>query len=152
MKDPYSLQRFIDAQAEVWPQVVQELQAGRKRSHWMWFIFPQLPDLGRSDTARHFAIRSLEEARAYLRQPVLGPRLVECAQLVIGIRKLRPECSAFDIFGTPDDLKFHSSMTLFAEADPKQPEFAAALALYFDAQADPATLARLSADAADPAP
>lgn len=145
MDDPYSLQRFVDAQEAVFPGVVEELRAGAKRSHWMWFIFPQVAGLGRSDTARRYAIRSLDEARAYLRHPILGPRLLECARLVLDARKARQQCSAHDIFGAPDDLKLHSSMTLFAEAGPEQPEFAAVLALYFDGLPDRATLAILVA-------
>lgn len=144
MNDPYILQRFVDAQADVWAQVTQELQAGKKRSHWMWFIFPQIAGLGRSDMARHFAIRSIDEAKAYLRHPVLGPRLAECTRFVLEVHKSQPELSAFDIFGTPDDLKFHSSMTLFSQADSSQPEFAAALTLYFDGVPDRATLSKLA--------
>lgn len=143
MKDPYSLQRFVDAQEPVFMQAAEELRAGAKRSHWMWFVFPQIAGLGRSETARHYAIGSLDEARAYLRHPILGPRLVECARLALDVHKHRPGRSAHDIFGDPDDLKFHSSMTLFAEAGPEQPEFAAALALYFDGRPDRATLALL---------
>ncbi|MBP0599991.1 DUF1810 domain-containing protein [Herbaspirillum sp. LeCh32-8] len=140
MNDPYSLQRFVGAQAPLFDDVVDELRAGAKRSHWMWFIFPQIAGLGHSDTARHFALRSLGEAQAYLRHPVLGPRLIECTRLVLEMHKTRPQRTLRELFGTPDDLKFHSSMTLFAEAAPEQPEFPAALALYFDAQPDRATL------------
>jgi uncharacterized protein (DUF1810 family) len=140
MKDPYALQRFIDAQEPVFAQATQELRAGAKRSHWMWFVFPQIAGLGHSETARRYAIRSLSEAQAYLRHPILGPRLIECARLVLDARKHAPERSLADIFGAPDDLKFHSSMTLFAQAGPEQPEFAAALALFFDDRPDRATL------------
>ncbi|MBO9536691.1 DUF1810 domain-containing protein [Herbaspirillum sp.] len=140
MQDPYSLQRFVDAQAPVFEHVIAELLAGEKRSHWMWFIFPQLAGLGRSETARHYAIRSLDEARAYLRHPILGPRLIECTQLVLAVRQKDPQRCAHDIFGDPDDIKFHSSMTLFAQAAPTQPEFADALGQYFAHRHDRATL------------
>ncbi|MCA1324078.1 DUF1810 domain-containing protein [Herbaspirillum sp. alder98] len=144
MQDPYSLNRFVEAQAPLFEQVVAELRGGAKRSHWMWFIFPQLAGLGRSDTARHFAIRSMAEAQAYLRHPVLGVRLVECTQLVMAAHKADPTRTATDIFGSPDDLKFHSSMTLFAMTDPAQPEFGAALALFFESRADAATTSLLA--------
>ncbi|KAF1047138.1 MAG: hypothetical protein GAK35_00789 [Herbaspirillum frisingense] len=140
MNDPYSLQRFVDAQEPVFEQVVAELRAGAKRSHWMWFVFPQLAGLGRSETARHYALRSLAEAQAYLRHPVLGSRLIECTRLVLEVHKTQPQRTAQAIFGDPDDMKFHSSMTLFAEAGPQQPEFAAALTLYFGGEPDRATL------------
>jgi len=140
LQDPYALNRFVDAQAPLFAQVVDELRSGAKRSHWMWFIFAQLAGLGHSETARHFAIRSLAEAQAYLRHPVLGVRLVECTQLVMAAHKADPTRSAHDIFGSPDDLKFHSSMTLFATADPALPEFGAALALFFEGRPDAATL------------
>ncbi|EJN01263.1 DUF1810 domain-containing protein [Herbaspirillum sp. YR522] len=143
MQDPYSLNRFVQAQAPVFDQVVAELRAGAKRSHWMWFIFPQLAGLGHSDMAMRFAIRSMAEAQAYLRHPVLGMRLVECTQLAMAAHKADPTRSANDIFGSPDDLKFRSSMTLFAMADPAQPEFGAALALFFDGRADAATVSLL---------
>ena len=106
------LNRFLTAQAPVYDQVVRELSAGTKRSHWMWFIFPQIAGLGLSATSRHFAIASLDEARAYLRHPILGPRLLECTDLVNRIE----DRSAHQIFGTPDDTKFRSCMTLFARA------------------------------------
>jgi len=143
MQDPYCLNRFVEAQAPLFEQVTAELREGTKHSHWMWFIFPQLKGLGRSDTARHFAIRSMAEAQAYLRHPVLGVRLVECTQLVMAAHKADPTRSAHDIFGSPDDVKFHSSMTLFAMADPALPEFGAALALFFKGRADMATVSLL---------
>ena len=126
MQDPYNLQRFVDAQKPVYEQVLSELRQGEKRSHWMWFIFPQLEGLGHSAMSRKFSIKSLDEARAYLQHPVLGPRLIECAALVnaIGGRTLD------DIFGYPDDLKFRSCMELFAQADPSHPGFAEALEKY----------------------
>jgi uncharacterized protein (DUF1810 family) len=110
--DPYDLQRFVAAQAAVYPEVLAELGAGEKRSHWMWFIFPQLAGLGRSATARRYALSSLAEARAYLAHPLLGARLRECTQLVNEVTGR----SAAQIFGFPDELKFHSCMTLFAHA------------------------------------
>ncbi len=136
--DPYDLRRFVDAQAPVYERVVEELTRGRKESHWMWFIFPQIAGLGYSFMAQKYAIGSLEEARAYLAHPVLGARLRECTALVIRI-----EGKAIgDILGYPDDLKFRSSMTLFARAAaPDEPEFAEALAKYFAGEADAATLA-----------
>ena len=110
MPDPFNLDRFVQAQDPVLAQVRAELWAGHKRTHWMWFVFPQLAGLGRSDTARYYALASLEEARAYLAHPLLGPRLIECTNLVNAVEGR----SAHQIFGSPDDLKFHSSMTLFA--------------------------------------
>jgi uncharacterized protein (DUF1810 family) len=107
--DPHDLGRFIQAQAGVYDTALAELRSGRKRSHWMWFVFPQIEGLGSSTTARRYAIRSLEEARAYLAHPLLGPRLLECTQAVNALQGL----SAHRIFGSPDDLKFASSMTLF---------------------------------------
>ena len=140
MDDRFQLQRFVDAQQPVYAAVLNELRAGRKRSHWMWFIFPQVSGLGHSVTSEAFAVRSLAEAAAYLAHPTLGPRLRECCALVAGIEGR----SIDEIFGHPDDLKFHSSMTLFARAAPGDPIFAACLQKYFSGQADPGTLARLS--------
>ena len=122
-------------------QVRSELQAGCKLSHWMWYIFPQLAGLGRSSTAQHYALASLDDARNYLAHPILGPRLIECAALVNGVEG-RP---AHEIFGYPDDLKFHSSMTLFALAQPDDPTFAYAIDKYFDGMLDQLTTERLSA-------
>ena len=110
--DPFNLERFVTAQASVFPAVLDELKAGRKRSHWMWFTFPQLRGLGRSPTAEFYGISSLEEARAYLAHPVLGPRLILCTETVLAVEGQ----SLHAIFGSPDDLKFCSSMTLFALA------------------------------------
>jgi uncharacterized protein (DUF1810 family) len=110
--DPFDLGRFVQAQDPVFESVEAELHAGRKRSHWMWFVFPQLRDLGRSGTARFYGVTSLEEAKAYLAHPVLGPRLTVCTNLVLAVKN----ASLTQIFGTPDDLKFCSSMTLFALA------------------------------------
>jgi uncharacterized protein (DUF1810 family) len=139
MTDPLNLDRFVKAQDPVLTQVHAELQAGRKRSHWMWFVFPQLAGLGRSDTARHYALASLDEARAYLAHPLLGPRLIECTALVNAVDGR----SAHQIFGDPDDLKFHSSMTLFALARPDEHAFADALRKYFDGMLDRSTTEKL---------
>jgi len=138
MDDPHDLKRFVRAQDAVYGQVLAELTAGRKQSHWMWFVFPQLAGLGHSATARSFALGTLEEARAYLAHPVLGVRLRECTQRVNELEGL----SAGEIFGYPDELKFRSSMTLFARADapggPRSP-FREALAKYFAGEEDPLT-------------
>jgi uncharacterized protein (DUF1810 family) len=140
MGDPYNLRRFLDAQQPVYETVRGELKDGRKRSHWIWFIFPQIEGLGQSDMARKYAISSREEAAAYLDHPVLGQRLRECGTLVAAIAGRSIE----DIFGYPDHLKFHSSMSLFAEAAPHDPVFRACLQKYFNGKLDPNTLARLS--------
>jgi uncharacterized protein (DUF1810 family) len=137
--DPYDLARFVVAQEPVYAQAAAELAAGRKRSHWMWFVFPQLEGLGASAMAQRYAIRSLAEARAYLDHPLLGARLTECVGLVNNIQTR----SAHEIFGSPDDLKFHSSMTLFAAAAPQEPLFGQALHKYFADRRDPLTLAKL---------
>ena len=137
--DPFRLQRFVDAQQPVYETVLAELRAGRKRSHWMWFIFPQIAGLGRSTTSQRYAIASLDEAVAYLAHPALGPRLRECSALVARIEGR----SITEILGRPDDLKFRSSMTLFARAAPDEPIFAACLRKYFSGEPDPETLARL---------
>ncbi len=138
--DPFDLKRFVDAQAPVYRDVVEELRAGRKRSHSMWFVFPQLRGLGSSPTAVHYGISSLEEARAYLAHDVLGPRLRECTRLVNDIRGR----SAADIFGSPDDLKLRSSMTLFARAAEDNVDFLALLDKYYGGEQDPLTLVRLT--------
>jgi uncharacterized protein (DUF1810 family) len=136
--DPHDLQRFVTAQAPVYDQVRAELRRGRKASHWMWFVFPQIAGLGQSLMARRYAIASLDEACAYLAHPLLGARLRECAALVAAeARPLRAT------LGSPDDLEFHSSMTLFALACSDEPVFAQALDKYFAGAADPATLAAL---------
>src|SRR5438046_2651703 len=113
MDDPYDLERFVAAQnaGHTYDHAVEELGRGRKTSHWMWFVFPQIAGLGMSPMSQRFAIQSLDEARAYLANPVLGPRLVECVRLVLS----QDGKSAHDIFGSPDDMKFHSCLTLFAE-------------------------------------
>jgi uncharacterized protein (DUF1810 family) len=137
--DPYDLARFVAAQAPIYAQATAELAAGRKRSHWMWFVFPQVEGLGASAMAQRYAIRSLAEARAYLDHPLLGTRLKECVTLVNRVEGR----SAHEIFGSPDDLKFHSSMTLFSAAAPQEPLFAEALRKYFAGQRDLLTLANL---------
>jgi uncharacterized protein (DUF1810 family) len=137
--DPYNLQRFVEAQAHVFSQVVAELAEGRKRSHWMWFIFPQIAGLGSSEMARRFAISGKEEASAYLQHASLGPRLRQCTELVNQVSGRTIE----QIFGYPDDLKFRSSMTLFASVAQDEKVFRAALEKYFEGKPDPATLSRL---------
>ncbi|MBA2672548.1 DUF1810 domain-containing protein [Ramlibacter sp.] len=133
--DPFDLQRFVTAQAPVMPAVMAELKAGAKRSHWMWFVFPQLAALGRSGTARHYGIASLDEARAYLAHPVLGARLKDCCRVLLGV----PGRSAHAIFGSPDDLKLRSCLTLFHRADPAESLFAECLARYYGGVPDAAT-------------
>lgn len=135
----HDLQRFVRAQDEVYSVVQAELRAGTKRSHWMWFIFPQIAGLGFSAMAQRYAIASLAEANAYLAHPVLGERLRECTRLVLAVQGR----SINAIFGSPDDLKFHSCMTLFAKAAPDEPLFKDALKKYFDGASHTATLARL---------
>jgi len=137
--DPHNLQRFVDAQSGVFDQVLAELRQGRKRSHWMWFIFPQIAGLGSSEMAQRFAISGREEALAYLNHPVLGPRLRECTALVNKVSGGTVE----DIFGYPDHLKFRSSMSLFARVAPDEEVFRAALEKYFDGKPDAATVARI---------
>ncbi|HEX3471936.1 MAG TPA: DUF1810 domain-containing protein [Silvibacterium sp.] len=136
MTDPYNLQRFVDAQQPIFEEVCAELRQGRKTSHWMWFIFPQLQGLGFSETARMFAISSRVEAEAYLGHPILGPRLRECTRLVTLIEKR----SIAQIFGYPDDLKFRSCMTLFAHATSENEVFLKALKMYFGGEFDQQTL------------
>lgn len=139
--DPYNLKRFVDAQDSggTYQQAVGELRRGRKTTHWMWFVFPQLAGLGQSAMSRRYAIASLDEARAYLRHPVLGPRLVECASILAATAGR----SAEEILGPIDTTKLRSSMTLFLRADPGQSGFAEVLERYFDGAADPATDERL---------
>ena len=138
--DPFELRRFVAAQHGVYDTVIDELRMGRKRSHWIWFVFPQLRGLGRSPTAMRFGIASLDEARAYVAHPVLGPRLRECARLVARIDGR----SADEIFGWPDNLKVRSSMTLFARATDDNEEFRAVLDRFYDGEDDPATVELLS--------
>jgi uncharacterized protein (DUF1810 family) len=139
MNDLYNLQRFVDAQEPVFEQVLSELRQGHKRTHWMWFIFPQIKGLGNSELARKFAISSREEAEAYSNHPVLGPRLKECTQLVTLVEGR----SINQIFGSPDDMKFRSSITLFANATSDNQVFKDALQKYFQGKSDALTLERL---------
>jgi uncharacterized protein (DUF1810 family) len=141
MSDMYDLQRFLNAQDPAYARVIAELSAGRKTSHWMWYVFPQIAGLGSSPMAQKFAIGSLEEARAYLAHDVLGPRLKECTQLVLAVQ----ERSISEILGYPDDLKFRSSMTLFADVPGAPSLFDEALQQYFDGKADERTLQLLGA-------
>jgi uncharacterized protein (DUF1810 family) len=136
MSDAYNLQRFLDAQERVYDTVLDELRAGRKASHWIWFIFPQIAGLGRSTMAQQFAISSLDEAEAYLQHPILGPRLRTCTQLVLEVNGR----SAEEIFGYPDYLKFRSCMTLFMTAATDNALFKDGLLKYFDGKPDQMTL------------
>lgn len=140
MSDLFELQRFVDAQARNYDMALAELRAGRKDSHWMWYVFPQIAGLGVSAMAQTYAVGSLAEARAYLAHPVLGVRLLDCLAAVVAVRGR----SAHEIFGSPDDIKFRSSLTLFAQAAPGEPLFRRALDLYFDGEPDPRTLAILA--------
>ena len=139
METDFDLERFVQAQAPVYATVLKELRAGHKRTHWMWFIFPQLGGLGHSEMARRYAIRSGDEAAAYLAHPVLGARLRECATIVNGLDGQAVE----EIFGHPDELKFRSSMTLFADVAPDEAVFQDCIDKYFDGEPDGETLARL---------
>jgi uncharacterized protein (DUF1810 family) len=137
MTDPHGLQRFVAAQdrAGTFTAAAEELRAGRKRGHWMWFVFPQVAGLGQSSMSRTYAISSLEEARAYLTHPVLGPRLLECTEIVADLQGRTAE----EIFGGIDAIKLRSSMTLFAHADPAEPLFGRVLDAYFGGVPDEAT-------------
>lgn len=130
--DPFNLERFVTAQQSVYPQVVKELQNGKKTSHWMWFIFPQLQGLGYSSMAQKYAISNLDEATAYLAHPVLGQRLQELGNILLGI----DDKSAHAIFGSPDDMKLHSSLTLFSLVPNSPPIFRQLLDKYFDGELD----------------
>ena len=143
MTDPYDLSRFLRAQNPVYDQILTELRAGKKEGHWIWFVFPQLRGLGFSPKAEEFGISSYLEAAAYLRHPVLGPRLRECTQLVLSVegRTIR------QIFGSPDDMKIRSSMTLFRSITPHEMVFDDVLRKYFAGRPDTLTLERLSAEA-----
>jgi uncharacterized protein (DUF1810 family) len=134
--DAFGLSRFISAQDSVYDRVLEELKSGRKRSHWMWYIFPQVDGLGYSATTKHYAIKSMEEARAYLNHPVLGSRLLECADAVLAIEGR----SVSDILGYPDDLKLQSSMTLFASVAGPDSVFVRVLDKYFQGEGDVRTL------------
>ena len=131
-----SLERFVAAQAPIYDQALGELRAGRKQSHWMWFVFPQIASLGQSAMSRTYALLSLQETRIYLAHPVLGQRYRECCQAVMNVR----DKSAREIFGSPDDLKFRSSLTLFSEAEPQEVLFSNLLKKYFSGDPDEATL------------
>ena len=139
MPDVYNLKRFVEAQRPVYPQALAELRAGQKQSHWMWFIFPQLAGLGRSEMARRYAIADIEEAKAYLAHPQLGPRLEESARALLQ----HSDHTANEIFGSPDDLKLRSSMTLFATASPERAVFQQVLNVFYGGEADQQTLAAL---------
>lgn len=139
MDKQFNLERFVEAQAPVYRTVVAELAGGRKASHWMWYIFPQIAGLGHSAMARQYAIGSADEAAAYLAHPLLGARLRECSALVAAIE----DKEVGDIFDAPDDRKFHSSMTLFAEVAPDEAVFQDNINKYFDGVPDQATLDRL---------
>ena len=141
MDDDFHLQRFITAQdsAGTYDAAVRELRVGRKRSHWMWFVFPQVAGLGRSETARRYAVSGMPEARAYLAHPALGPRLRECAGILAGLAAT----DATAVLGAVDAQKLRSSMTLFARAEPHEPVFQDVLDRYFGGERDPATLERM---------
>lgn len=134
--DPHNLQRFIDAQEGAYEQALSEIRAGRKRSHWMWFIFPQIAGLGSSPTSQHFAIRDRAEAEAYLAHPILGTRLTECCEALLALKTM----SAPDVFGYPDDLKLKSSATLFAAVSPTGSVFEQLLKKFFDGEPDTKTI------------
>jgi uncharacterized protein (DUF1810 family) len=134
--DPFDLERFVEAQARNYDDALAELRRGRKTSHWMWYVFPQITGLGASPMTVVYSIGSLEEAQAYLRHPVLGPRLRSCVEALLAL----PDWSANEVMGSPDDLKLRSSLTLFAEAAPDEPLFHAALDKYFEGGLDDLTL------------
>ena len=135
----FNLARFVIAQQDVYSIALRELRAGRKESHWMWFIFPQIRGLGRSDTARFYAISGLSEAEAYLNHSIVGPRLEECTHAMLS----HPDLGAHDILGSPDDVKFHSSMTLFGAVARSGSSFEKALEVFYGGEGDQATLAAL---------
>jgi uncharacterized protein (DUF1810 family) len=139
MNDPFDLARFVEAQQRDYQQALDELRTGAKRSHWIWYVFPQLRGLGRSEMAEHYGISGLDEARAYLAHPLLGPRLEDCVRALL----LHRARSARQIMGSPDDLKLRSSMTLFQAAAPQQALFAEVLQAFYDGEQDAATLQRL---------
>lgn len=141
-QDPFDLTRFLEAQQNIYGTALAELKNGRKLSHWMWFVFPQIDGLGNSPTAKHYAVKSIGEAKAYLNHPLLGARLIECTKTLLDIKSL----SASDIFGYPDDLKLCSSMTLFETVAPKNSVFSDALDQYCGGQRDAKTLAIIGAE------
>ena len=134
--DPYNLARFVQAQERDYERALSEIRAGQKRSHWMWYIFPQFEGLGHSPTSRHYAIRSTEEAAAYLAHPVLGPRLLECAEAALQIKGR----TALEIFGSPDDMKLRSCATLFAYVSPDRSVFQRIMDEYFRGEHDERTI------------
>lgn len=142
MDDPYHLNRFVDAQQDDFQRGLSEIRSGKKRTHWMWYIFPQLDGLAFSSTSKHYAIKSIDEARAYLAHPVLGPRLLECAEAAVQVEGR----SATDIFGSPDDLKLRSCATLFACVAPAGSVFERLLAKYYRGERDEKTLHLLGID------
>ena len=144
--DPYDLSRFLRAQEVDYEQVVSEIRSGRKRSHWMWYVFPQIDGLGFSSLSKRYSIKSLGEARAYLAHPVLGPRLLECAEAVVSVEGR----SATEVFGSPDDLKLRSCATLFASVTPPGSVFERLLGKYYRGRRDDKTLQLLGMDSADP--
>ena len=139
MEDPYDLARFVEAQAGTYDDALEELRRGRKRSHWMWFVFPQIAGLGSSSTARRYAIATLDEARAYLQHPVLGPRLHECAEAMLG----NTGATAQQILGDVDAMKLRSSMTLFQLAAPQETVFGRVIARFFEGAPDGETIRRV---------
>jgi uncharacterized protein (DUF1810 family) len=139
VQDPFDLARFVDAQAADYSRALEELRGGRKRSHWMWYIFPQFDGLGFSPTSKRYAIKSVAEAEAYLRHPVLGPRLLESAQAAVGVEGR----SAFEVFGSPDDMKLRSCATLFASVSPAGSVFQQLLDRHFGGEPDDNTLCLL---------
>jgi uncharacterized protein (DUF1810 family) len=142
MNDPYDLNRFVQAQQDDYKRALSEITSGQKRTHWMWYIFPQLDGLAFSPTAKRYAIKSVEEARAYLEHPILGPRLLNCAEAVVGVEGR----SAAEIFGSPDDLKLKSCATLFSSVAPPGSVFDRLLEKYYRGQRDGKTLELLGAD------
>jgi uncharacterized protein (DUF1810 family) len=133
---PFDLDRFLQAQEGDYDRALAEVRAGRKRSHWMWYVFPQIAGLGVSETSQYFAIKNLAEAKAYLAHPILGPRLIECADALLALDGR----TAREIFGSPDDLKLRSSATLFAHVSPARSAFQRVLEKYFDGASDERTL------------
>lgn len=140
MSDIFQLQRFIDAQENIYTDVISELKQGYKKSHWMWYIFPQITGLGQSHISQQYAIGSLEEASAFVQHPILGDRLYECAEIVVNTEG----STAKQIFGTPDHLKFHSCITLFCQVENHHPVFDSALTKYFENKQEQLTLDILS--------
>ena len=141
--DPHWLIRFVEAQDSIYAQALSEIRSGHKQSHWMWYVFPQLAGLGSSAASVYYAIGGLEEADAYLRHPVLGPRLIECAEAILAVEGR----SAAEILGTPDDMKLRSCATLFARVSPPGSVFERILDRYYDGEPDPMTLRLLAGEA-----